>query len=112
FVNERFGGHEREGEIGMDLELRRGLLRCGGAAFRITQAGELVLGTKLIDVIPLSRPRDAAQHYGADMREVEGLIIVSQDGYERTVIVLLVSPHLRLDVIHRGLVAGPAPRSV
>ena len=105
-VDERLSSHQREIELRMHFERIRQLLRARATALNVTQRiTQLGRFAQLVDVLTLPSPGDAAQDHRSHGVVAEVLVPMTRDASKGAILLLFISPHLRLDVInvHRFL---------
>lgn len=85
----------------MHFERLRQLLRAWAAALDVAQRiAQLARFAELVDVLTLSGPGDAAQDQAADAVVAEVAMVMAGDAGEGAILLLLIGPHLRLDVVN------------
>ena len=85
----------------MHFERLRQLLRARAAALDIAQRiAQLCRFAQFVDVFTLSGPGDAAQDHRADAVVAEIAMIMAGNAGEGAILLFLIGPHLRLDVVN------------
>ena len=91
----------------MHLQLLRRLLWPSGSALDIPQiVTQLISLAQLIHIRPLPRPGDPPQQQRPEIRPTEVRIVVPWNADKGPVVVLLIGPNLRLNVIDADLLAS------